>query len=555
MTKLSNDILATNVAKIYLADTSKSPDLIVAEISIERGLNYNEIKRLIERANQLIQLKLFEQNKVEFPIIKLENVLNWLKEMQDDIVVETPKSEISSKSIHPEDWLLDDIDWSKSQEWIEPVQTKLASLNITKEEPKDYFYDSISKKSVDSAVEFLKIAEDEIRVTNMQQRMKLMEIENNMKKIMGKIPPEQLEKILLNEIEKENIKYEDKKKAKSLVRRLIDKVKKTFIRKEASLKEVSEENLKYIIEGINVSEGFKKLAYEKALEEEVENIGAENLYETLTKIANVNYYADKLENDIRNTELSLKVRKQQEKIAMLLETPSTTEDQKDILYNVHSVVKNYEKVASITNEIKDKMLLLKTAVDKGLMDEKYFEKIAVTASGKAVGAYIDEFMAKSKKIPLQVGIQGATAGALTSGLITGIKGENKAYKDRIKDINEMYAEGKITKEQQQQRLTEVRKQYLGARARNVALGALGGGLVAAGGAQAKLNKYQKELRTTGLSNTTINKLNSNKITSEDIYQDVKKKVGKGKTTSSIIGGILGATTETFIPDYYEKEEL
>jgi len=119
----------------------------------------------------------------------------------------------------------------------------------------------------------------------------------------------------------------------------------------------------------------------------------------------------------------------------------------------------------------------------------------------------------------------------------------------------MYAEGKITKEQQQQRLTEVRKQYLGARARNVALGALGGGLVAAGGAQAKLNKYQKELRTTGLSNKTINKLNSNKITSEDIYQDVKKKVGKGKTTSSIIGGILGATTETFIPDYYEKEEL
>jgi len=554
MTKLSNDILATNVAKIYLADTSKSPDLIVAEISIERGLNYNEIKRLIERANQLIQLKLFEQNKVEFPIIKLENVLNWLKEMQDDIVVETPKSEVSSKSIHPEDWLLDDIDWSKSQEWIEPVQTKLASLNITKEEPKDYFYDSISKKSVDSAVEFLKIAEDEIRVTNMQQRMKLMEIENNMKKIMGKIPPEQLEKILLNEIEKENIKYEDKKKAKSLVRRLIDKVKKTFIRKEASLKEVSEENLKYIIEGINVSEGFKKLAYEKALEEEVENIGAENLYETLTKIANVNYYADKLENDIRNTELSLKVRKQQEKIAMLLETPSTTEDQKDILYNVHSVVKNYEKVASITNEIKDKMLLLKTAVDKGLMDEKYFEKIAVTASGKAVGAYIDEFMAKSKKIPLQVGIQGATVGALTSTAVTGGK-ENRAYKDRVRYINEMYAEGKITKEQQQQRLTEVRKQYLGARARNVALGALGGGLVAAGGAQAKLNKYQKELRTTGLSNKTINKLNSNKITSEDIYQDVKKKVGKGKTTSSIIGGILGATTETFIPDYYEKEEL
>lgn len=555
MTKLSNDILATNVAKIYLADTSKSPDLIVAEISIERGLNYNEIKRLIERANQLIQLKLFEQNKVEFPIIKLENVLNWLKEMQDDIVVETPKSEISSKSIHPEDWLLDDIDWSKSQEWIEPVQTKLASLNITKEEPKDYFYDSISKKSVDSAVEFLKIAEDEIRVTNMQQRMKLMEIENNMKKIMGKIPPEQLEKILLNEIEKENIKYEDKKKAKSLVRRLIDKVKKTFIRKEASLKEVSDENLKHIIEGINVSEGFKKLAYEKALEEEVENIGAENLYETLTKIANVNYYADKLENDIRNTELRLKVRKQQEKIAMLLETSSTTEDQKDILYNVHSVVKNYEKVASITDEITDKLLLLKTAINKGIMEKDYFEKVAAGVSKVIRTESLDEFMAKSKKIPLQVGIQGATAGALTSGLITGIKGENKAYKDRIKDINEMYAEGKITKEQQQQRLTEVRKQYLGARARNVALGALGGGLVAAGGAQAKLNKYQKELRTTGLSNTTINKLNSNKITSEDIYQDVKKKVGKGKTTSSIIGGILGATTETFIPDYYEKEEL
>ncbi|MDI3476890.1 MAG: hypothetical protein PWQ59_415, partial [Thermoanaerobacterium sp.] len=342
MTKLSNDILATNVAKIYLADTSKSPDLIVAEISIERGLNYNEIKRLIERTNQLIQLKLFEQNKVEFPIIRLENVLNWLKKMQENIEIEEVKSEVSSNSIHPEDWLLDDIDWSKSQEWIEPVQTKLASLNITKEEPKDYFYDSISKKSVDSAVEFLKIAEDELRVTNMQQQMKLMEIENNMRKIMEKVPPEQLESILLNEIEKENIKYEDKKKAKNLVRRLIDKVKKTFIRKEASLKEVSEENLKHIIGGINVSEGFKKLAYEKALEEEVENIGSENLYETLTKIANVNYYADKLENDIRNAELKLKVRKQQEKIAMLLETPSITEDQKDILYNVHSIVKNYE---------------------------------------------------------------------------------------------------------------------------------------------------------------------------------------------------------------------
>jgi hypothetical protein len=554
MTKLSNDILATNVAKIYLADTSKSPDLIVAEISIERGLNYNEIKRLIERTNQLIQLKLFEQNKVEFPIIRLENVLNWLKKMQENIEIEEVKSEVSSNSIHPEDWLLDDIDWSKSQEWIEPVQTKLASLNITKEEPKDYFYDSISKKSVDSAVEFLKIAEDEIRVTNMQQRMKLMEIENNMKKIMGKIPPEQLEKILLNEIEKENIKYEDKKKAKSLVRRLIDKVKKTFIRKEASLKEVSEENLKYIIEGINVSEGFKKLAYEKALEEEVENIGSENLYETLTKIANVNYYADKLENDIRNAELKLKVRKQQEKIAMLLETPSITEDQKDILYNVHSVVKNYEKVASITDEIKNKLLLLKTAVDKGLMDEKYFEKIAATAGEKIVEFSIDQFMAKSKKIPLQVGIQGATAGALTSTAVTGGK-ENRAYKDRVRNINEMYEEGKITKEQQEQRLKEVRKQYLGARARNVTLGALGGGLIAAGGAQAKLNKYQKELRTTGLSNRTINKLNSGKITEEDIYQDVKKKVGKGKTTSSIIGGILGASTETFIPDYYEKEEL
>lgn len=554
MTKLSNDILATNVAKIYLADTSKSPDLIVAEISIERGLNYNEIKRLIERTNQLIQLKLFEQNKVEFPIIRLENVLNWLKKMQENIEIEEVKSEVSSNSIHPEDWLLDDIDWSKSQEWIEPVQTKLASLNITKEEPKDYFYDSISKKSVDSAVEFLKIAEDEIRVTNMQQRMKLMEIENNMKKIMGKIPPEQLEKILLNEIEKENIKYEDKKKAKSLVRRLIDKVKKTFIRKEASLKEVSEENLKHIIGGINVSEGFKKLAYEKALEEEVENIGSENLYETLTKIANVNYYADKLENDIRNAELKLKVRKQQEKIAMLLETPSITEDQKDILYNVHSVVKNYEKVASITDEIKNKLLLLKTAVDKGLMDEKYFEKIAVTSGGKAVESFVDTFMAKSKKIPLQVGLQGATAGALTSTAVTGGK-ENRAYKDRVRDINEMYAEGKITKEQQEQRLKEVRKQYLGARARNVALGALGGGLIAAGGAQAKLNKYQKDLRTKGLSNKTMEQITSGKMSSEDFYQATKKKVGKGKTTSSIIGGILGATTETFIPDYYEKEEL
>lgn len=554
MTKLSNDILATNVAKIYLADTSKSPDLIVAEISIERGLNYNEIKRLIERTNQLIQLKLFEQNKVEFPIIRLENVLNWLKKMQENIEIEEVKSEVSSNSIHPEDWLLDDIDWSKSQEWIEPVQTKLASLNITKEEPKDYFYDSISKKSVDSAVEFLKIAEDEIRVTNMQQRMKLMEIENNMKKIMGKIPPEQLEKILLNEIEKENIKYEDKKKAKSLVRRLIDKVKKTFIRKEASLKEVSEENLKHIIGGINVSEGFKRLAYEKALEEEVENIGSENLYETLTKIANVNYYADKLENDIRNAELKLKVRKQQEKIAMLLETPSITEDQKDILYNVHSVVKNYEKVASITDEIKNKLLLLKTAVDKGLMDEKYFEKIAVTSGGKAVESFVDTFMAKSKKIPLQVGLQGATAGALTSTAVTGGK-ENRAYKDRVRDINEMYAEGKITKEQQEQRLKEVRKQYLGARARNVALGALGGGLIAAGGAQAKLNKYQKDLRTKGLSNKTMEQITSGKMSSEDFYQATKKKVGKGKTTSSIIGGILGATTETFIPDYYEKEEL
>lgn len=554
MTKLSNDILATNVAKIYLADTSKSPDLIVAEISIERGLNYNEIKRLIERTNQLIQLKLFEQNKVEFPIIRLENVLNWLKKMQENIEIEEVKSEVSSNSIHPEDWLLDDIDWSKSQEWIEPVQTKLASLNITKEEPKDYFYDSISKKSVDSAVEFLKIAEDEIRVTNMQQRMKLMEIENNMKKIMGKIPPEQLEKILLNEIEKENIKYEDKKKAKSLVRRLIDKVKKTFIRKEASLKEVSEENLKHIIGGINVSEGFKRLAYEKALEEEVENIGSENLYETLTKIANVNYYADKLENDIRNAELKLKVRKQQEKIAMLLETPSITEDQKDILYNVHSVVKNYEKVASITDEIKNKLLLLKTAVDKGLMDEKYFEKIAVTSGGKAVESFVDTFMAKSKKIPLQVGLQGATAGALTSTVVTGGK-ENRAYKDRVRDINEMYAEGKITKEQQEQRLKEVRKQYLGARARNVALGALGGGLIAAGGAQAKLNKYQKDLRTKGLSNKTMEQITSGKMSSEDFYQATKKKVGKGKTTSSIIGGILGATTETFIPDYYEKEEL
>ncbi|MDI3478383.1 MAG: hypothetical protein PWQ59_1908, partial [Thermoanaerobacterium sp.] len=244
----------------------------------------------------------------------------------------------------------------------------------------------------------------------------------------------------------------------------------------------------------------------------------------------------------------------QEKIAMLLETPSITEDQKDILYNVHSIVKNYEKIASITDEVTGKLLLLKTAVDKGLMDEKYFEKIAVTSGGKAVESFVDTFMAKSKKIPLQVGLQGATAGALTSTVVTGGK-ENRAYKDRVRDINEMYAEGKITKEQQEQRLKEVRKQYLGARARNVALGALGGGLIAAGGAQAKLNKYQKDLRTKGLSNKTMEQITSGKMSSEDFYQATKKKVGKGKTTSSIIGGILGATTETFIPDYYEKEEL
>lgn len=74
-------------------------------------------------------------------------------------------------------------------------------------------------------------------------------------------------------IAKEKLKERIKLKSKSP----IAIAKWIFSFSKYSILEISEKNLKYIKEAVN-ADGFKKLAYQKAIEEEIENRSRKSIY-------------------------------------------------------------------------------------------------------------------------------------------------------------------------------------------------------------------------------------------------------------------------------------
>ena len=551
------DLLASTVAKNYLADPTTTPDVVVAKLSVENGLNHNEVKRLVERSNQLIQIKMFENNQVEFPMSRIENVMEHIRTGNGPKKVSVNsniKEEYTPDTLSKNDWLMDDVNWEKSQDWIEPKIQKTAS-DITEQKPKrNYFAETLSLKDVNRAIDHIKLAEDEFRVTDMQQKMKVREIEENTKRIIQKIPPEQLEAILTSEIEKENMQYEEKNKAKKIIKKIIEKAKKTLFNKTAS-EEMSDENLKYILKGVKTNNGYEKLAYKKALEDEVNQRGADKTFNSLMKMANLNYFKETITQDIKQVEAAIENEKKQEKIATLLEAGPITEEQKNLLYNVYEVTKGFNKIASLQEETLENMRLVKTAADHNIRDQEYFEKVAATKFNKTV----DAFFENSKHIPMYAGAKGAVSGALASGAATGFS-ENSAYKKRKNEIKDMYEQGKITNSEKEQRLNQARKQYLSSRAKSVALGAATGGLMAGGNARFRMNKFKKDINTNGLDNKTLNSIAATNKTqaqqqvSDELQERLKRYSTRGTGASSFMGGIIGAMTGPKVPDYNKNEK-
>jgi hypothetical protein len=555
--KTQIDLLASAVAKNYLANSATTPDVIIAKLSVDNGLNHNEVKRLVERSNQLIQIKMFENNQVEFPMARIENVMEYIRtgEGPNKVSMSTNiKQEYTPETLNKDDWLMDDIDWGKVDDWVEPQIQKTASDNKKEKTKRDYFAETLSLKDVNRAVDHIKLAEDEFRVTDMQQKMKVREIEENTKKIIQKIPPKQLEAILISEIEKENLQYEEKSKAKKIIQKIIEKAKKALFNKTAS-EHMNDENLKNILKGIKSDGGYEKLAYKKAIENEVEERGADKTYESLMKIANLNYFKDTIRSDIKTAEMSINNRKKQEKIASVLETGSITDEQQKLLYNVYEVSKGFNKIANLQEDTLNNAKLIKTALDHNIIDEDYFEKVAANAMGKT----IDSFFENSKHIPLYSGAKGAITGAATSGAITGFS-ENSAYKKRQNEIKSMYEQGKITNAEKEKRLNEARKQYMGSRLKSVALGAATGGAISAGNARFKMEKYKGQLKGKGLDGDTLsaiaatNKSNAQQQVVDELNEQLKRNSLRGSKASGIIGGMMGAMTGPEVPDYNKNEK-
>jgi len=557
------DILAAEAANKCLESEDTQPDIIIAQISIDKGMNRNEIKRLIERTNQLIQLKMFEKNQLEFPIIKLENVLHFIRNGFSGNSIDDIQSEYVVPDFIKDDWIIENIDWDEvgggEQESKEDVKKRIVFIlkhqgnsdGQVNETPKSIYADY--PKQAAELIEHLKVAQSNMYSQNLKQKLKVQEIENLTKQILQKISPKQLKAILYDYIDRQNADFAVKSKAKKFLDKIIAKVSKTAMPKSASDTQLDTKNFEYIAKGLRSQEDKDRLSYKLALSEELEKLGAEKLAYELLKYPNLRYYQDKLLNDIEQTSLVLMQKHAMQKTAEELDVPSI--DVREMVNKTFQTLSEFEKYAEIQNDFFYTLNELNEFIN--FNDE---ETPLVKEAEKAIVQAVDTFQKNVKKIPIYAGIKGAVSGASVAGLLTGAK-SNKELKKRLKDLEIMYEQGKIpSKEEYERKKKEAKRQYSFARLGNLGLGATVGGLLAGSSAAVKAERMVRDLKTGTLPGKDFKKvvgLSPEKAATkieDDVMKEISKLQGRKVYGSGIIGGTLGAMPGAFIPDYYKKDK-
>lgn len=247
------DDLALEASERYV-QTSQDPSEIIAEIANRNDLNSEQIKRLVEKTNRAIFLKMFEHKLHEFPIASFERVMSYL---HDKITEPIPVVEKS------EDWY----DWNEYCE-VDPQEVLRQYLPIAKNVEPDLKPEKY--KIVLISLTQMRKAANDFLAESMRAKADLNELVDLTTEALQWVTPKMLKDMLMQKAPKEN-----KKEYEMLVDQIINSAVKKQEQKQAPRRGSAKKVACYIAtvagKRCTYSDVAKKMAEENVTPEEVIN--------------------------------------------------------------------------------------------------------------------------------------------------------------------------------------------------------------------------------------------------------------------------------------------
>lgn len=206
------DDLALEAAERFV-QTGRDLNEIVAEIALRNDLNTEQIRRVIERANRAVFLKLFTRKIDEFPIASFDRVMEIIDADRKESVefVDFDEELVDEE----EDWY----DWDEGEE-VDPLELLRQSLPAPEEEEPDRTPEK--HKIVLICITQMKKTASQMQTVSFENKKVIQEVMGLVEEALTYVPPQTLKQMLMGYAPQE---------AKNEYETLVDQVINEVLRK------------------------------------------------------------------------------------------------------------------------------------------------------------------------------------------------------------------------------------------------------------------------------------------------------------------------------------
>lgn len=345
------DDMALEAANRYL---SRHEDLsaAIADIAQRNDLTLEQLKRVIERANRAVFLKLFNNGVADFPIATLTRVLEYMNGMPE----ETGENECNECTVDEDD---EEIDFDLADKRISPLDIfKSDFVDPEPDEKRDKY------RTMIIAITCMKKAASDINIAQMKASAEYKKLVSLVAEGLQYFQEKDLMKVILNspvfaknKRAAKQVLEEAVKDAKMIVKSKVNTKKAASLNKTASVIKVA----RYILNHASTSHSFLDIANLMKQEE----VDPQQVKEAMHRIYNTHLYDIVIDAAARKMNA----------LDMLKSASRKSVDINQIVESVKNVSESLEKIAQLSEEFNNAFLEARNAAVTPEM-KNYLNKVA-----------------------------------------------------------------------------------------------------------------------------------------------------------------------------------
>lgn len=353
------DDLALEAAERFV-QTGRDLNEIIAEIALRNDLNTEQIRRVIERANRAVFLKLFTRKIDEFPIASFERVMELIESEREEPVVLMDATDEPFEE--EEDWY----DWEEEDDPIELLRQNLPA-------PEQDYPDRTPDKHriVLICITQMKKTASQMQTTSFESQQIVKEVLNLVEEALTYVPSQTLKRILMEHAPRE---------AQDEYEMLVDQIINEALRRRRTQHKQAPKGSAKKVAAFIVSQGGRPKYAAVARMMMEENVTPSEVLEALHGIYHTTLFDEVVEGAV--------------KVAQLIESAqpqaNSTVDTTKLASKLLALKDNLNKFAELSSELETYRQLAQEAADTPELSAMLNREWAKIVKRQLAGLGVDE---------------------------------------------------------------------------------------------------------------------------------------------------------------------